>query len=74
VDELVTQFLVEERIKANKETLIVLDALRRMRKSQGGVGAPLEIPRELQTAIVITDADAAQNKPLVFPTIKVNDI
>lgn len=73
MDELVTQFLVEERVRANKETLTVLEALRKMRKSQGGVGAPLEVPRELQTAIVITDADASQNKPLVFPTIKVDD-
>lgn len=47
----------EELKRKHGETLSVLDALRRSRKSRGGVGAPLQVPAHLRdgTQLVITD-------------------
>lgn len=53
------KFLTEDLKTTHGTTLSVLDALRRSRKSRGGVGAPLEVPGHLRpnTEIVITDKD-----------------
>ena len=53
------KFLVEEKKKEFDNTLTVLDALRRSRKSRGGVGSPLEVPKHLRASIIVTDADVA---------------
>lgn len=60
------QMLAASKAQEHKETLGVLDALRRSRKSRGGVGAPLQVPANLKNAangqgIVITDADLDPN-------------
>lgn len=57
-----SQYLREQKIAEQGETLTVLDALRRSRKSRGGTGEPLRVPPNLADAargqgIVITDAD-----------------
>jgi hypothetical protein len=54
------KFQTEELRKNQGETLSVLDALRRSRKSRGGVGEPLQVPANLQ--------DAAQGKPTIIVT------
>lgn len=57
MEEVLAKVLGEEKKREQSEILSVLDALRKTRKARGGTGAPLEMPRHLQTAIVITDAD-----------------
>lgn len=66
------QMLAASKALEHKETLGVLDALRRSRKARGGSGAPLQVPANLRNAangvgIVITDADLDldSNAPLV---------
>jgi hypothetical protein len=56
------KFLVEEKKKEFDDNNRVLEALRRSRKSRGGVGAPLDVPRHLRNSIVITDADEPTRK------------
>lgn len=54
--ELMTKFLVEEKIKDQQGTLTVLESLRRSRKSRGGVGAPLQVPTHLGgNTLILTD-------------------
>lgn len=55
----------ELRIQKKKEqddTLSILDTLRKTRISRGGVGAPLDVPRHLENAIVVTDDEFKQTR------------
>lgn len=73
-EEALKKYLVEQKAAEQKETLTVLESLRRSRKSRGGVGAPLDVPLNLKGAakgmgIIVTDADMDPTKsvdPLVF--------
>lgn len=70
--EQLAKFEAEQMRQQHGETLTVLDALRRSRKSRGGVGAPLQVPGHLRDAangnpsIVVTDDDLKANsaKPI----------
>jgi len=44
----------EQKLEEQKDTLKVLDYLRKTR-SQRGLGAPLEVPPELKLGIIITE-------------------
>lgn len=53
------KFLGEELQNRQHETLGVLDALRRTRRTRGGTGEPLKIPghlNEVKQTIILTDA------------------
>lgn len=59
--EAIKEVVSEDLKQRQGETLSTLDALRRSRKSRGGVGAPLDVPPHLAGAaagqgIIITDA------------------
>jgi hypothetical protein len=64
--EQLVKFEKEQLQQRQGETLTVLEALRRSRKTRGGVGAPLQVPAHLQpaAAIVVTDADLKPSKPI----------
>lgn len=61
--EAIKEVLGEDLKQKQEETLSILDQLRRTRKTRGGVGAPLEIPKHLSAGsqIVVTDADLTAN-------------
>lgn len=61
--------LTADKQREFDEVKSTLDILRQTRKARGGVGAPLEVPRNLKAAskgmgIIITDADLRNDTPL----------
>jgi hypothetical protein len=59
-DNAIRNVLLDEKHRQQNEVLSILDTLRRTRKSRGGVGAPLDMPRHLakeaDNTILVTDA------------------
>ena len=63
--EQLAKYLAEVKHQEHGETLTILDALRKSRKSRSGSDAPLEQPRHLSEArqtIILTDAIGVEKR------------